>query len=54
MTTATTGGRGRIRELLFDGVLAVGLALFLPIAIVVAALPFVLAVRALIELAGML
>lgn len=52
--TAQTGERGRIPQLLLDGVMAVGLALFIPIAIVVASLPFVLAVRALIELAGLL
>jgi hypothetical protein len=52
--SAVSGGRGRLQELLFDGVLAIGLALSLPIVIVLVALPFVLAVRGLIELAKLL
>ncbi len=52
--TASTHGRGRIQELLLDGVMAIGLALFLPIAIVLLALPLVLAVRAIIEIAARL
>jgi uncharacterized membrane protein YqgA involved in biofilm formation len=52
--TTETRGRGRVQELLLDGVMAIGLALLLPIGIILVALPFVLAVRALIEIAARL
>lgn len=48
--TVSVRGRGRIPEMLLDGVMAIGLALFLPIAIVLVSLPLVLAVRAIIEI----